>query len=190
MIKWLVLFSGLLGMTSLASVLHTEQLKSQGAGCSGMSAIVETINGKKELVIRFEALKASILGRENSSNITCDLSIPFEVNARRSLRVYDPVIVGSANMAAHVDGVLNFEMAWPDHRGPNYQVGYKNLKKRVTEDFADKGEGTEIQFGCGENTDLVISAGASLEGGWFYGGETSEIQTKQLRLSLEDVVCQ
>lgn len=189
MAKYFIVFFLGLSAAASASVIHTDEIKFSGPGCSGLRAEVETKNSQKQLVVRFENLKANLQGEQKQFQVQCDFAIPFEAPRTKSIKFSEPNLTGYANIAPRVTALLNFEMAWPDHRGPDFRVGYDSSRERVTESFSDTGEGTELTFGCGESTDFVGSAGASLQGGWFYEGALSTIEMKEVRLNIEDVSC-
>jgi hypothetical protein len=189
MAKYFIIFFLGLSATARASVIHTDEIKVSGLGCSGLIANIESKNGQKQLVIRFESLKVILQGEQKDSQIQCDFAIPFEAPRTKSVKFSEPTIVGRANIAPRVNAILNFEMAWPDHRGPDFRVGYDSSRERVTESFSDTGEGTELIFGCGESNDLIGSVGAYLQAGWFYKGALAELETKEVRLNIDDVSC-
>ncbi len=185
---FIIYFLGLSAMAR-ASVIHTNEIKVSGLGCSGLTANIEVRNGQKQLVIHFENLKVNLQGEQKESQIKCDFAIPFETSRTKSVKFSEPTIVGRANIAPRVRALLNFEMSWPDHRGPDFRIGYDSSKERVTESFSDTGEGTELTFGCGESSDLIGSVGAYLQAGWFYKGALAELVTKEVRLNINDISC-
>lgn len=177
-------------LSAFASVLHVDEIKTRGLACTGLSAHVETdATGVRQLVVRFKNLTTTLSGEQKEDLALCYFMIPFKVAASQAVRFSDPSIAGKANVAPRVTAKLNFEIAWPHHRGPNFEVGYKTSRDRVTESFQETSPGTELTFECGESTDLLGTVSANLKTGWFYRAARSDLEATEVRLNIEDIPC-
>ncbi|MGZ3774229.1 MAG: hypothetical protein ACXVCY_03940 [Pseudobdellovibrionaceae bacterium] len=176
-------------LSTFASVLDIDNIKLRGPGCANLNAHIENLNSTKVLFIQFRNLKAELIDSQKESLINCDFAIPLSSTNEEFVRVSQPMIFGTADVPHHVNAKLNFEFAWPQHRGPNLEVGYKNPKTRITENVQATNDSTEVTFRCGEKTELVGFVSASVKAGWFYKNSTANIEATEVRLILEDLPC-